>query len=128
MLHFLTNNLKTKKTTHLSAVSTTVPLCHMVSPALVTVYSLLMINTQSNQNRPVGRVVNRSYLEREVGRLNLETVKSDTVLPTARHRCDVSSKGAVLRGRNDAEMGPANSFTLRRNTASIMKDGFDQHS
>ena len=32
--------------------------------------------------------------------------KSDTVLPTARHRCDISSKGAVLPGRNDAEMGP----------------------
>ena len=36
--------------------------------------------------------------------------KSDTVLPTARHRCDISSKEAVLPGRNDAEMGPANSL------------------
>ena len=36
--------------------------------------------------------------------------KSDTVLPTARHRCDISSKGAVLPGRNDAEMGPDNSL------------------
>ena len=33
-----------------------------------------------------------------------------TVLPTARHRCGISSKGAVLPGRNDAEMGPANSL------------------
>ena len=37
------------------------------------------------------------------------SVKSDTVLPTARHRGDISSK-AVLPGRNDAEMGPANSL------------------
>ena len=26
------------------------------------------------------------------------------------HRCDISSKGAVLPGRYDAEMGPANSL------------------
>ena len=32
------------------------------------------------------------------------------VLPTARHRCDISSKGAVLPRRNDAEMGPDNSL------------------
>ena len=32
------------------------------------------------------------------------------VLPAARHRCDISSKGAVLPGRNDAEMSPANSL------------------
>ena len=37
-------------------------------------------------------------------------VKSDTVLPTARHRCDISSTGAVLPGRKDAEMGHANSL------------------
>ena len=37
-------------------------------------------------------------------------VKSDTVLPTARHCCDNSSKGAALPGCNDAEMGPANSL------------------
>ena len=28
----------------------------------------------------------------------------------ARHRCDISSKEALLPGRNDAEMGPANSL------------------
>ena len=43
-------------------------------------------------------------------RFILGLVKPDTVLPTARHRCDISSKGAVLRERNDAEMGPANSL------------------
>ena len=31
-----------------------------------------------------------------------------TVLPTARHRCNISSKEAVLPGHNGAEMGPAN--------------------
>ena len=36
--------------------------------------------------------------------LNLGLVKSDTVLPTARHRYYVS-KGAVLCKRNDAEIG-----------------------
>ena len=49
----------------------------------------------------------RSSLEREVRGSNLGPVKSDTVLPTARHRYNVSSK-AVLPGRNDVEMGPAN--------------------
>ena len=49
-------------------------------------------------------------MEREVRSSNLRPVKSDTVLPTARHRCDISSKEAVLAGRNDAEMGPANSL------------------
>ena len=33
-----------------------------------------------------------------------------TVLPTARHRCNISSNGAELPKRNDAEMGPANSL------------------
>ena len=61
-------------------------------------------------NRPVGRAVTRSSLKREVCGSNFEPAKSDTVLPTARHRCDISSKGAVLPGRNDAEMGPANSL------------------
>ena len=61
-------------------------------------------------NRPGVRAVTRSSLEREVRGLNLGPVKSDTVLPTARHRCNISLKGAVLPGRNDAEMGPANSL------------------
>ena len=37
-------------------------------------------------------------------------IKSDTVLPKVRHRCDISSKGAGLPGRNDAEMGATNSL------------------
>ena len=56
----------------------------------------------------VGQAVTRSSLEREVWDSNLGPIKSDTVLPTARHRCDISSKGAVLPGRNDAEIGPVN--------------------
>ena len=43
-------------------------------------------------------------------RFKARAVKSDTVLPTARHRCNISSKGVVLLGCNDAEIGPANSF------------------
>ena len=29
-------------------------------------------------------------------------------MPAARHRCDISLKGAALHGRNDEEMEPAN--------------------
>ena len=43
-------------------------------------------------------------------RFKARPIKSDTVLPTARHRCAISSKGAVLPGRNDAEMNLANSL------------------
>ena len=57
--------------------------------------------------RPVGRAVTRLFLERKVRGSNLGPVK-DTVLPPARHRCDISQKGAVFPGRNDVEMGPAN--------------------
>ena len=41
---------------------------------------------------------------------NLGLVKSNIALLTARHRYDISSKEAALPGRNDAEMGPANSL------------------
>ena len=58
----------------------------------------------------VGRTLTCSSLEQEVRSSNLGPVKSNTVLPTARHRCDIFSKGAGLPGHNDAEMGPANSF------------------
>ena len=59
--------------------------------------------------RPVGRAVTRLSMEREVWGSNLGPIKSDTVLPTAWHRCGISSKEAVLPGRNEADMGPANS-------------------
>ena len=61
-------------------------------------------------NRPVGRAVKRSSLEREVWGSNFGPVKSDTSFPTARHRCDISSKETVLPRRNDAEIGPVNSL------------------
>ena len=38
------------------------------------------------------------------------------------HTCNIFSEEAVLTGRNDGEMGLANSYTLRRDTASIKKD------
>ena len=60
--------------------------------------------------RPVGRAVTRSSLEGEVWGSNLGPVKSNSVLPTVRHCCDISLKRAVLHGRTDAEMGPANSL------------------
>ena len=56
------------------------------------------------------RAVTRSSQEQEVRGSNLGPVKSGTVLPTVRHRCNISSKEVVLPGRNDAEMGPANSL------------------
>ena len=41
----------------------------------------------------------------------LRSVKSDTALPAARHRCDTSSKEAgVLPGCNNVEMGLSNSL------------------
>ena len=65
---------------------------------------------KKNNKKTVGRALTRSSLERKVRSSNLGLVKSNTVLPTASHRCDISSKGAVLPRRNDAEMGPANSL------------------
>ena len=47
----------------------------------------------------------RLSLKREVWGINLGPVKSDTVLITTHHRCDISLKGAVVPGCNDAEMG-----------------------
>ena len=35
-------------------------------------------------------------------------IKSTIVSPTTRHRCNICSKGAVLPGRNDVELGTAN--------------------
>ena len=60
--------------------------------------------THGFEKKKVGRALTRSSLDREVRNSNLGPVKSNTVLLTARHRCDISSKGAVLPGRNDAEM------------------------
>ena len=69
----------------------------------------------------VGRAVTRSSLLREVWGSNLGPLKSDTVLSTIRHRCDISLKEAVLPGGNDAEMGPANSLH-----ASVYYSGYNK--
>ena len=47
-------------------------------------------------------------------------VKSDTMLPPARQRCDVSSE-LCCPDTVDAEMGPAVRYALRRNTAIVKK-------
>ena len=78
-------------------------------------------DSYNNINRPIGRAITRSSLEREVRGSNLGQVKSDTLSPTARHRCDISLKRAVLLGRDDAEIDPPTRYTLWRITASIMK-------
>ena len=61
-------------------------------------------------DRLVGQVITPSFLEREIRGSNLGPVESDTVLTTAGHRCNTSSNGAVLPGRNEVEMGSANSL------------------
>ena len=58
----------------------------------------------------IGRAVTRLSVEREAGGLIRGLVKLDAVLPMASYCCDISSKGAVLPGLNDAEMGPSNSL------------------
>ena len=63
----------------------------------------------------------RSSLERVVRGSNLGPVKSDTMLQRLLTERDISSIEAVLPGRNDAEMGPANSLHASANIASIMK-------
>ena len=45
---------------------------------------------------PVSRAVTRSSLKRGVIGSNLGPVKSDIVVPTARHHCSIFLKGAVL--------------------------------
>ena len=49
-------------------------------------------------------------MEREIRGLNFGQVKLDTVLSTARHRCDISSEGAVLPEHNNTEVTPAYSL------------------
>ena len=59
-----------------------------------------------------------------IGDSNLRPVKLEYghSVPTARHRCGNYSTGALLPGRNDAEMGLQTRDTLRRNTANIRKN------
>ena len=56
-------------------------------------------------------------------RFNLLPIKSDSVLPTVRLRCDISLKGAVLpTGAMLRKWAPQTRCTLLRNTANIIKD------
>ena len=50
---------------------------------------------EKKNTKTVGRALTRYSLEWEVRSSNLGQVKSNTVLPTARRRYDISSKGAV---------------------------------
>ena len=62
-------------------------------------------------------------LEREVWGSNFGPIKLDAVLPAARHSCDISSRGAVLpAGTKIRRWAPQTRYTLRRSTASIIKD------
>ena len=56
----------------------------------------------------VVRAVMCLSLEWEVSASYLGPVKSDTVLKTARHHCNISRKKAVLFGCNDVQMSSAN--------------------
>ena len=76
-------------------------------PVISELLVLLRFQNCKFYYRPVGRAVTRSSLEREVRGSNLGLVKSNTVLPT----------GAMTR-----RWAPQTGYTLRRNTASIMKD------
>ena len=62
-------------------------------------------------------------MKREVQGANLGPVKSDPVLPTTRHRCNTSLKGGALPiGAMTRRWTPPTCYTLRRNTASKIKD------
>ena len=82
----------------------------------------LILLIDSREHRPVDRRITHSSLEREIGGSNLGPVKSDTMLWTVCHRCDISSNEAVLPACNEAEMASPNWYTFRRNAASITKD------
>ena len=68
--------------------------------------------------------VTRLSLKREVWTSNLRPIKSDTMLPTACHRCGISSKRApLLVGTMTRKWAPPIWWTLLRNIPnSIMKD------
>ena len=69
------------------------------------------------------RAVTHSSLEWEVRGSNLGPVKLSTVLPTARHCSDISSKRAVLpAGAMTRSWASQTRYTLRSTTASIMID------
>ena len=64
----------------------------------------------SQRWRVVGNTVSDLTYQRCKPRNSRSRDERFTARPTAWHRSDISSKEAVLPGRNDAEMGPANSL------------------
>ena len=74
----------------------------------------------------VRQAVRHSTLERKVQDSNLRPVKSDRVLPTARHHNDNTSKEAVLAEdampRRLASLTPRHGITLRQEAAKLLKD------
>ena len=62
--------------------------------------------------RPINQLAKQQCICIWSGRSEVKiwTGQLNTVLPTAHHHRDSSSKGAVLPWQNDAEMGPANSL------------------
>ena len=86
-------------------------------------------NKKQSFNLQVGQAITSSFLDSEVWSLNLGPVKSDSVLPKARTRCDISSNGAVLHaGAMTRRWARPTRYTLQCNTVSIMKDviGFEK--
>ena len=78
-----------------------------ISRVYASLYWLKCYEDLSHLIPPASRAVTRSFLEREVKGSNLGLVKSDAVLPTARHFVE---KVCVVCRHNDAETGPANSL------------------
>ena len=60
-----------------------------------------------------------------VGGINLGAVDSN-IVPTARHYCDISSKGAVLpAGAMMRKWAPPTRYTLRLSTVNVMNKRLD---
>ena len=65
----------------------------------------------SNLSPPVSWLSGNAFVSGAGGlRFKSRAAKSYTVLPTVRHRCNISSKEAALPGCNDEEMDPASSL------------------
>ena len=65
------------------------------------------------------RAIMSSFLVPEFCGSNLGPIKSDKVLPTARHRCYNLSNEAVQFGPNDAEIGTAHWLDQCFSTAAL---------
>ena len=78
-------------------------------------YELNILACWSSSKAFVSRVGEMKFKSRPV--------KSDTVLPAARHRCNlIFFQRSCVAGCNDAEKAPPTRYMLQRDTVSIMKD------